>query len=251
MARAIGAGVPKSQRIWIPGPVFLIEHSGAGAVLIDTGVHPRAPADPRATMGPTASLMYEFRTGPDGDLLAQLHDRGVSPQDVSTVVMTHLHTDHASAICEFPAATFVVDRREWDAANARGAVMNGYERKHFAHPFDWRTVEFAQHVPVSGFDASFDLFGDGTVTLLRTPGHTPGHMSVLVRAGAHEVLLTADAAYTQRTINDGTLPGIARNYDQFRASLARIQAFAAERPDAVVIVGHDREQWPTLDAVYE
>lgn len=86
--------------------------------------------------------------------------------------------------------------------------------------------------------------------LVATPGHTPGHTSVLVLTGEREVLLTADAAYTQRTINEGAMPGIARSNRQFRASLGQIQRFRDRRPDALVITGHDREQWPTLKPIY-
>lgn len=252
MARAIGVGLPKSRRVWIPAPVFLIEHPGAGGILVDTGVHPRAPLEPRRTMGVASSWLYEFRSGPDGDLPSQLRARGVQPTDVRIVVMTHLHTDHASAATEFPRATFVVDRREWAAANRRPGFANGYDARHFAHPFDWRLVDFDAPgaAPTVGFDSALDLFGDGTVRLVATPGHTPGHMSVLVLTAEREVLLSADAAYTQRTINECAMPGIAHSRRQFRASLGQIQRFRDRRPDALVITGHDREQWPTLKPIY-
>ena len=247
--RAIGIGIPKSKRVWIPAPAFLIEHPTAGAVLVDTGIHPRAGDESRKRMGASATWLYDFRY-PDGDLPAQLRARGVESGDVGTVVMTHLHTDHASAISEFPQATFVVDHREWVTAHRRPASLAGYYPPHFEHPFDWRVLDFAGAAPAEGFDGAFDLFGDGSVTLLATPGHTPGHFSVLARAGQRDVLLTGDAAYTKHTIADGTMPGIARDDKRFAVTLAQLQRFVKARPETVVITGHDRETWPTLEAVY-
>ncbi len=251
-ARAIGVGLGKARRIWIPAPVFLIEHPSAGPVLIDTGLHPQAAENPRGTMGIAASQLYEFRVGHHGGLAGQLRARGLEPSAIKVVVMTHLHTDHASAITEFPQATFVVDGREWVAANRRPGFINGYRAQHFTHPYDWRLVDFsAADSTLAGFGSVVDLFGDCTVRLLPTPGHTPGHLSVLVSTGQREVLLTSDAAYTLKTIGDSTMPGIASNYRQFRDSLLQLQSYVAGQRGIVVIAGHDREQWPTLASVYD
>ena len=96
--------------------------------------------------------------------------------------MTHLHNDHASGAIQFPDATFVVDAAEWRAA-CKGGFAEGYRHAHFDQPFDWRTVDYdggRRRTPASS--ASLDLFGDGSVRLLSTPGHTRGHQSILLRA---------------------------------------------------------------------
>ena len=87
-------------------------------------------------------VAYTDRDGAGWALPAQLRERGVDPMDVRTVVMTHLHYDHASAIAEFPQATFVVDAREWRRRRARGGFTKGYARKLIDHPYDWREVDF-------------------------------------------------------------------------------------------------------------
>ena len=117
---------------------------------------------------------------------------GLDPTSIGLVVMTHLHYDHASGISQFPGATFVVTEREWRAAHRRASAVRGYVRGHFDHPFDWRTLDF--HAPgvtsFATFGRSLDLFGDGSVIILFTPGHTHGHMSVVLRlAGPRDPVL--------------------------------------------------------------
>ena len=98
--------------------------------------------------------------------------------------MTHLHVDHASAISEFPDSTFVVSSAEWAAASSNGQ-FHGYVKRQFDHGFDYRLLDFEgpDAQSFSGFARSFDLFGDGSVRTVYTPGHTLGHMSVVLRTG--------------------------------------------------------------------
>ncbi|MGI8922298.1 MAG: N-acyl homoserine lactonase family protein [Solirubrobacteraceae bacterium] len=250
--RAVGIATRKSERVWIPAPVFLIEHPSAAPLLVDTGLHPDAGTRPRSVMGPVARLLYEFRVAPEHVLSRQLEARGLRPGELGTVVMTHLHTDHAGGVPTLPGATFLVDSREWRAATARNAVARGYSRLHLDRSLDWRTIDYADlDAPACGpFDNSIDLFGDGSVRLLATPGHTPGHQSVLVRLREGEALLAADAAYTQRTIEEQLMPGIVWNEGAFRDSLARIRRYAAEQPSALIVPGHDPQAWQALSPVY-
>lgn len=245
-------GDPRRRKwVWIPVPAFLIEHPGAGPVLIDTGLHDSLATDPGEQLGAMARA-FSFRFSAEQAVARQLADRGVRPGEISTVVMTHMHFDHASAVKDFPQATFVVDRREWAAAHGRGGARNGYFPTQFDQPVAWRTVDFgAQDVDAFGpFGLTLDLFGDGSVRLLSTPGHTPGHMSVLLRLRHREALLTIDAAYTRRTIDDGTGPLIVGDSHFFRRSLAEVQRYVAQTPGALVVPGHDAEAWGRLDPVY-
>jgi glyoxylase-like metal-dependent hydrolase (beta-lactamase superfamily II) len=182
----------------------------------------------------------------------QLEARGVDPDAVRTIVMTHLHLDHASAVSQFPAATFYVDRAEWESACRKG-VMQGYHHNHIDHDYDWRLLDFERE-PVSGhetFGRTLDLFGDGSVRLLSTPGHTAGHMSVLLRLGEGPALLTGDAAYTLDGLKAGTLPLILPDRHRFERSQRELRAYLESTPDLqVVITGHDPDRWPDLQPVY-
>jgi N-acyl homoserine lactone hydrolase len=87
------------------------------------------------------------------------------------------------------------------------------------------------------------VFGDGSLTLASTPGHTAGHLSLILRLHDREALLCADAAYTLATIRDGQSPWLTHDSDEFERSLRQIQAYDSEHPDAIVIPGHDMAAW--------
>jgi glyoxylase-like metal-dependent hydrolase (beta-lactamase superfamily II) len=100
----------------VPCPAFLIRHPSAGAILVDTGLHPSITSDPKENFGSLGVRFSKPELAPGEDVPAQLRRRGIDPAQVPIVVMTHLHYDHASAISEFPQSTFIVSETEWVAA---------------------------------------------------------------------------------------------------------------------------------------
>jgi glyoxylase-like metal-dependent hydrolase (beta-lactamase superfamily II) len=238
--------------VWIPVPVFLIEHPGAGPILVDTGMHPSVAEDPKENLGAFGARTYELRMSAKQAVREQVKARGIDPDAIKTIVMTHLHVDHASGASEFPAATFVVDTREWAAAS-KGGVTKGYHHNHFDRDYDWRLVDYDGDDVSSHetFGRSLDLLGDGSVRLLSTPGHTLGHQSVLLRLSGGEALLTGDAAYTVAGLEAGTLPLIITDEHLFKRSQQELRGYLEHTPDVqVVITGHDADTWPKLEAVY-
>jgi N-acyl homoserine lactone hydrolase len=250
LPRALAA--PRSRWTAVPIPCFLVEHPSVGPVLVDTGLPRAAATDRAAAFGRRGALVLRTRMDATSAATAQLAERGIEPLDVEVVVMTHLHFDHAGAVSEFPSASFVVDQAEWDAA-ASGGVRQGYVRRLFDHAFDWRAIDFSGRNVDSfaTFGRTVDLFGDGSVRLLSTPGHTLGHMSVLLRlASGGELLLTADAAYARRSIDEELVPLFAADVHLFRRSLREIRRFVEQTPSATVICGHDAEGWPAVRERY-
>ena len=250
--RALGIGLRKGD--WVPIPIvaFLLEHPGAGPVLIDSGLHPSVAVKPAENFGRIPTLAFRDLQMDAGQALpAQLRERGIEPASVKTAVMTHMHVDHASGISEFPEATFVLSRAEWEAATTQGQ-MHGYVTRQFDHAFDYRLLDFEgpDAESFSGFARSFDLFGDGSVRVVYTPGHTLGHMSVVLRTASGEVLVAGDAIYMRRTLDETHLPSRTEDDHLFRRSLREIQQYVRETPEALVIPGHDWEAWQKLDAAY-
>jgi N-acyl homoserine lactone hydrolase len=237
---------------YIPVPAFLVEHPGAGLVLVDTALHHSVAVDPKENFGSTFARLYTFRMEPEQAIPAQLRARGLSAADVGTVVMTHLHTDHASGIAEFPEATFVVDAAEWAAATTGPATPNGYVRRQFDYPFEWRAVDYEAPAVDSfaTFGRTVDLFGDGSVRLLSTPGHTAGHQSVLLRLEGREALLTGDAAYVRASLDGTAEPLLAHDRHRYERSLREIRRYLEMTPSALVITGHDAELWRGLAETY-
>ena len=251
--RALGVGVSQDDWPELPVQAFLVEHPGAGLVLIDTGFHAAVAVDPRQGMGRLGGLIFkDLQMDSEQAVPGQLRERGFSPDDVETVVLTHLHSDHASGIGQFPGATFIVSAVEWEAA-AEGGITDGYMQRQFDHAFDYRLLDFESDAADSfaSFGRSFDLFGDGSVQIVFTPGHTAGHCSVVLRLSDRDVLLTGDAAYTQKTIADSALPARMADEHRFRRSLREIQLYIEQNPDALVIPGHDMPAWRRLDSLYE
>lgn len=248
--RALGIGVPRATWTWIPVPAFLVEHPARGPVLVDTGLPGLAATDTAAGVGRIGAGLYELRMQPEEGIGAQLRARGVDASAIRTVVMTHLHLDHAAGMSELANATFLADRREWAAADARTAIVNGYHRPHFAGRARRELDLASDGVAWEGFERTLDVFEDGSLRLLWTPGHTPGHLSVALALAGRRILLTGDLAYTAATVRGETLPGLASSYPTLKRSLAQLRAHLSAHPDTLVVPGHDAETWADLEAVY-
>ena len=210
--KALGFRASDEDYLEVPVPAFLVHHPTAGALLIDTGLHPSVARDPKHNLGRQAAKYHSLEPGTD--VPSQLRSRGLTAGDIEVVVMTHLHWDHASAISEFPESTFIVSEPEWETATgARIPILQGYRRAHFDHAVDYRTVDFeGDRIESYGaFGRTIDLFGDGSVRLAFTPGHTPGHMSVLLRLPRRDFVVLADVAYTWRQFEGGPEPSPNRS----------------------------------------
>jgi N-acyl homoserine lactone hydrolase len=251
--RALRLGITRSAWLEFPVPAFLVEHPRAGPVLIDTGFHPSVAVEPRKNLGPVAHILFkDVRMEAEQAATAQLRAKGIEPSRVNVVVMTHLHIDHASAISEFPDATFVVSRAEWAAATSQGQ-LHGYVRRQFDHAFDYRLLDFEgpDVESFASFGRSFDLFGDGSVRCVYTPGHTLGHQSVVLRLRRREALVAADAVYLRRNLDEMRLSHRTADDHLSERSLREIRRYARDTPDALIIPGHDWGAWQELEAVYE
>lgn len=243
LARGFGLHVPRSKWTWLPIPAFLVEHPAAGPILIDAGLHELVATDVSAALGRLANVAFTIDMKPEWSVPAQLRERGIDPASVEAIVMTHLHYDHASGLSQFPGATVSVDARE-HAAASKGSLLEGFIPKLLQTPGQqWRMLP--------GDDEDIDFLGDGTIRLLSTPGHTPGHRSVALRlASGGDLLLTGDAAYARRTIDEDLVPLLTWRDDAYKTSLAKVRAWTQAHPGAPVIPGHDPVTWAELDAVY-
>ncbi len=212
-------GEPLDQPARLPIPAYLIE-TGEQRILIDTGLHPAAAAD--------AANFYHG--SPAMDVFALEQDLSLAEQvDLATVtmlVLTHLHFDHAGGLPLIPAAVpLVIQRREWDAAYDRAAV-----ERNFFLPRDYSGVDERRLVLVDG---DHDLLGDGSIELLLTPGHTPGHQSV--RIG--DLVIGADVALFAGGLDDHRFPLFGDDHEQQRRSAERLRGL--RDAGLTVLPGHD------------
>jgi glyoxylase-like metal-dependent hydrolase (beta-lactamase superfamily II) len=254
-AKILRAALTGKDTVAVPIPTFLIRHPSAGAVVIDTGLHPSVATDAKGNLGGVASHFAKADLAAGEDLPAQLRERGLDAGQIPVVVMTHMHFDHTSAISEFPNSTFVISETEWEAATVGSRpALNGYRHAHYDYAFDYRTVDFDRGGidSYATFGRTFDLFDDGSIILAFTPGHSPGHMSVIARLKEREFVIGGDVIYTMGQL-EGSAPLAARPFDahNYRRSLQELKLFHREFPAAVVTAGHDAAFYNGLDARYE
>ena len=170
-------------------------------------------------------------SAPKVSLTEQLAQVNIKPEQVKYVGISHFHPDHTGQLAQIPGATLLIGEREWAALNAQppmpGANVAGFK--------PW--MGGGSKVEPQAGDK--DVFGDNTVVILRTPGHTPGHQALLVRLkekGA--VLLSGDAAHFHENYESEGVPGF--NYDRAQtiASIQRMKQIE-KNLKATVIIQHD------------
>jgi len=226
-----GEGVTGDISRWSPGVnegksmpfadnCYLIKHD-QGWMLWDTGVADaiaampdgQKPADPRATH------WHRPKT-----LASQLEQLGVKPGDIRYVAISHTHPDHVGNVELFPAVPVLIQRAEYEWAF-------GQEKK----PFN------PEH-PVTKLEGDKDVFGDGSVLIVSTPGHTPGHQSLLVHLPKTGwVVLSGDAVHFKSNWDARRVPTMNVDTEKTLASMQRLADLLAER-HAQLWINHDKAQ---------
>jgi N-acyl homoserine lactone hydrolase len=239
---------PGAQTVRCPCLAYVVRHPSAGAILIDTGVHPHASENLRKDFGNRMGLLFRNLKPAAVPYEEQLRRLGVDPTGAMRVVMTHLHVDHTGGMRLLPQARFIVSAREWAAATGRGAAGRGYAAQHLPSEGRLDIVDFdSDGEAYAPFAKTIDIVGDGSIRLISTPGHTPGHLSVWLRlATSQQVLVVGDAAYTLRSIREEVLPLFTISDELYLRSLRAISAFAEEDPHATLVPSHDPTAWHAL-----
>jgi N-acyl homoserine lactone hydrolase len=222
----------REETMDIPVSCALIRHP-QGLVLFDTGCHPSLAKDAEARWGALAKSVTPIFKEPE-TLISQLPLTGVAIDDIDIVVCSHLHPDHCGCNVFFPKATVMAQAREVVAASAENGPSRGFLSVEWDHPN-----------VIDQIDGERDLFGDGRITLLPMPGHTPGMM------GAHVVLdrdgqfvLASDAVAVRAHLDRRYAPRNTWNVDLAIASIDSIARL--QKAGGTVLFGHDAEQWAGL-----
>jgi glyoxylase-like metal-dependent hydrolase (beta-lactamase superfamily II) len=227
-------------------PAFLLRHAQRGAMLFDTGYAPRL-LDAFARW-PERLYQYATPTVLGTPLAEGLRKRGVLPEEVGVIIVSHLHADHVAGLRDFPASRFVVAREAMQLQQStRGldAVRRGIVQQLFPDDFGARAdvIDAYTAAALPHLGPTHDLFGDGSIHLLPLPGHARGQLGALVRTAAGEVLLCADGAWTSRAYRELRAPHwvtalLQDDIPALRATLRSIRDFARVRPDVAILPTH-------------
>lgn len=208
-----------------PVPSYLIEHP-KGKALFDTGMGVRYRREMENALPPDKFGLQWFE---GQEIAARLRAIGVDPASIDWVINSHLHIDHCGGNASLPNATVIVQAAELEAAQAN-ETAGLYEAE-----------DYATGQPVKAIEGEHDLFGDGSVRIVPTFGHTPGHQSVIVKLAKGEALLAGDCCYTERNLDMmKMLPSTVDMAEGLR-SLERLAAL--RRAGTRILFGHDGRQW--------
>jgi glyoxylase-like metal-dependent hydrolase (beta-lactamase superfamily II) len=210
-------GEPEGERGRFPVPAYVIE-TGEQRILVDTGLNPAAVADPAGFYGGSEAMSL-FGFEQELSVAEQ-----VDLDTLTMVVLTHLHWDHVGGLPLVPASIpLVIQRCEWEAGHDRSAM-----ERNFFFPRD-----YGEERRLVLVDGDHDLLGDGSVELLLTPGHTPGHQSV--RVG--DLVIGADVAHYAGGLDDHRFPLFAHDHDEQGRSADQLRGLRDS--GLTVMPGHD------------
>jgi N-acyl homoserine lactone hydrolase len=215
------------NKAYCPYFMYVVTHP-SGNVLFDNGVHPESGTNPEARLGPVAGA-FPVQITPDDVIDRRLAMIGMEPRDIDIVVQSHLHFDHAGGLEWLTHATILAQREELSFARNPPVYQRSlYVAADFEHDLQWQEL-----------DGDHDVFGDGSLVVISTPGHTRGHQSLMVHLeSGRTVILLADAAYLLAKMRDRALPAILWSPDAMVASWERIEALEREH-DALLLATHE------------
>jgi glyoxylase-like metal-dependent hydrolase (beta-lactamase superfamily II) len=232
--------LPKDNR-FNPVLTYLVQHPDKGCLLFDTGLHSSFSEEATGNFGGLLGRIVKTQSMSGQDVISQLRKIHIHPGDIQSIILSHFHLDHTSGLPSFKASRAYADGKEISAINSPFALFDGLLKKHF-QGLGLQPISFNKEIPP--FEHVCDFLGDGSVFIVGTPGHTAGHVSVILNMVAGPVFLTFDAAHRQANIDEGVPP--KGDYSTALLSINNIQAFLRELPQTRIIFGHDPDQFVTL-----
>ncbi|MGO9369050.1 MAG: N-acyl homoserine lactonase family protein [Terriglobales bacterium] len=242
-----GHSLANDESVWTPGEnvgrdiefsstCWLIKH-GSEWLLWDTGVPEATLNDPRGWSTLPKLIVYHL----DKSLTDQLAEIGLKPGDIGRVAISHTHGDHIGNMGLFPNSTVVMQQAEYswihspNGPNDNVNQLMALARKLLGTPKNLQLI-----------DGDTDVFGDGSVTLVSTPGHTPGHQSLLIHLrNSGFIILSGDVVHLEGNFEKNIVPSLNTNKAESIASMDRVRYLMAAYK-ATLFINHDKSQTDTL-----
>jgi N-acyl homoserine lactone hydrolase len=242
-----GRSLANDESVWTPGEnvgrsiefsstCWLIKR-GSEWVLWDTGVPQAALNDPKGWSTLPKLIVYHL----DKTITGQLAEIGLKTSDITYVAISHTHGDHIGNVGLFPNSTVLMQRVEYtwisspDGTNDNVNQLKALARKLLGTPKQLQLL-----------DGDTDVFGDGSVTLISTPGHTPGSQSLLVHLkNSGFIILSGDVVHLEENFEKNIVPSLNTDKATSIASMDRVRRMIATY-QAKLFINHDKAQSDTL-----
>jgi len=242
-----GRSLANDESVWTPGEnvgrsiefsstCWLIKH-GSEWLLWDTGVPESALNDPRGWSTLPKLIVYHL----DRSLTDQLAEIGLKPRDIARVAISHTHGDHIGNVGLFPDSTILMQQAEYswihspNGPNDNVNQLMALARKLLGTPKNLQLI-----------DGDTDVYGDGSVTLVSTPGHTPGSQSLLVHLkNSGFIILSGDVVHLKENFEKNIVPSLNTDKAESIASMEKVRQMIATYK-ATLFINHDKEQTDKL-----
>jgi len=222
---------------WLPVYAWAIEHP-EGIIVVDTGDTART-SDPDyfPRWHPYYRTSVRMDVNPEQEIGPQLSKVGIETEDVETVILTHFHTDHAGGLHHFPDSDILVPGDDYKSAQGFAGKLQGYLPHRWPEWFAPSPIPF-EDVAIGPFEQSYSVTEAGDVLVVPTPGHTPDHVSVIVKADGISYFLAGDTSYTEELLLEREPDGVSPDRDTTVETIDAILEYARSEP-TIYLPSHD------------
>lgn len=242
-----GHSLANDESVWTPGEnagksiefsstCWLLKR-GNQWLLWDTGVPDATSGDPKGWSTLPKLIVYHL----DKTVTGQLAELGLKPGDITYVAVSHTHGDHIGNVRLFPDSRILIQRTEYSWIHSADGTNDNVNRLMALARKLMGTPKYLQLL-----DGDTDVFGDGSVTLISTPGHTPGHQSLMVHLkNSGFIILSGDVAHSEENFAKDVVPSLNTDKAASIASMERVRRMLPTY-QAKLFINHDKAQSDVL-----
>lgn len=224
----LNKGVDLKGEIALANPVFLIEHP-KGRLVWDSGLSDQLVAKQEGAEA------WIFHLSMKKGLLSQFEEIGLHPNDIDYFALSHIHNDHTGNANYFTSATLIMQQKEYEIA------FNTVKK-----PFNYNDYKELKGSKVKKLNGDHDMFEDGSVQFIATPGHTPGHQSLLLKLeNSGTIIISGDISYYKENYEQQGIPTFNADEEESRASILKIKQLVADN-NAQLWIQHDKNLFNSL-----
>ena len=227
------------KRQFVPAIAYLIHHPTDGDILFDTGFGPAFVNSPNGDLGWWTRPLVATKVRKGQDLFSQLGRLGVNASSLKYVVLSHGHVDHTGGLPALGSVTVLIGKGERSAITQPFSLLHGYKQSHFSRIGQLLEANFDLAPETPPLGRMIDLLGDGSIYLVDSRGHTPGHLSMLVNLPGGPLILTGDTVQTRRAFADAIPSGNSTDLKRASEAAQRLLTLKHEMPNLRMFYGHD------------